>query len=72
MKTKKLFSALIGASVMLSGLSGMDDMDNIVVQDCPGYNSWSFVHTDSGLEKRIFQGREISRTAISDVSGNRL
>ena len=45
MKTKKLFSALIGASVMLSGLSGMDDMDNIVVQDCPGYNSWSFVQT---------------------------
>ena len=45
MKVKKLFSALVGASVMLSGLSGMEMDNNIVVQDCSGYNSWSFVQT---------------------------
>lgn len=45
MKAEKLFFALIGAGIMLSGLSGMD---SIVVQDCPGYNSWSFVQTLGG------------------------
>ena len=42
MKAGKILSALIGASVILSGLSGMDGQ---IVQDCPGYNSWSFVQT---------------------------
>ena len=45
MKIKKLLSALTGAVIVLSGLSGMEMDNNIVVQDCPGYNSWSFVQT---------------------------
>jgi len=45
MKVEKWISALTGTDIMLSGLSGMEMDNNIVVQDCPGYNSWSFVQT---------------------------